>query len=92
MQKCMQCHSTMKSDEQVCWACGAAAEPKEKKKELRDRFKTVVNILFIVFAVLAVASIFTDYVPSFWKCFGGLLIMYFVKNSIDQMVETTKKD
>ncbi len=91
MQKCLQCHSTMKSDELVCWACGAATEPKEKKKELRDRFKTVVNVLFITFAVLTVASIFTDYVPSFWKCFGGLLIMYFVKNSIDQMVETKKE-
>jgi hypothetical protein len=91
MQKCLQCHSTMKSDEQVCWACDAAVPPREKKTELRDRFKVVVNILFIVFAVLTVASLFTDYVPSFWKCFGGTLILYFVKNSVDQMVAAKKE-
>lgn len=82
----------MRSEEKECWACGSAVRDKVPKKHLRDRFKTAVNVLFITFAVLAVASIFTDYVPSFWKCFGGLLVLYFVKNSIDQMVETKKGD
>ncbi len=90
MERCLQCNSTLKSDEKECWGCGASVPEKNPKKAFSDRFKSIVNVLFILFVALTALSLFTDYVPGFWKCFAGMLVLYLVKNSADHMVASKK--
>ena len=92
MQRCLQCNSTLKSDEKECFTCGSAVPEKNPKTGYAKRFQMVVNGLFVVFAVLTVLSLFlsTEYVPSFYKCGSGLLVLLLVKSSIDTTVETKK--
>ena len=89
MERCLQCNSTLKSDEKECWGCGTVVPEKNPKKAFSERFKTVVNVLFITFIALTALSLF-DVVPGFWKCFAGVLVLYLVKNSADHMVASKK--
>jgi hypothetical protein len=87
MERCAQCNATLKSEEKECWGCGSVVPEKNPKKTIYDRFRTVVNVLFIVFAVLTPASLFlpSTYVPSFFKCFAGLMILFLVRSSVRNM-------
>jgi hypothetical protein len=78
----------MTSEEKECFSCGAAAPEKNPKKSFTQRFRTLLNVLFIFFAVATLASILApDYAPSLWKSGTGLLVLYLVKNSADNMSE-----
>ena len=90
MQRCLQCNSSLRSDETKCFNCGAAVVDKNLENGFVKHFRLIVNALFVVFAVLIVLSLFVsnDYVPSFTKCLSGLIIVVLVKGSIDHMSET----
>ena len=90
MQRCLQCNSTLRRDEKVCYSCNTAAPEKNPKKPLTDRLRIVINAVFILFAVLTVAALVTGMLP-FWKCFAGLAVLYLVKNSADNMAEFPKE-
>jgi hypothetical protein len=60
-------------------------------REFSDRFRTTIKVVFLLFALITVASLFIDSLPSFWKCFAGLGVLYLVKNSADNMSEFRKK-
>jgi len=87
MLKCVNCHGTLAVGEAVCIQCGTAPEPINPPPTWKDRFRTGVKIGFIFAAVLTVASLFTDWVPSFTKCAVATVILFFVKNSADGMFE-----
>jgi hypothetical protein len=90
MTRCLQCNASLRSDEQRCYGCGAPVPKSNPAPTFGQRFQSIVKVLFIISAVMTVASLFTDYVPGFAKCFGTMVILFFVKNSADQMTETGK--
>jgi predicted nucleic acid-binding Zn ribbon protein len=92
MEHCTQCNSTLAKEEKVCWACNAEVPEQNPKTSLHTRFHSLINLLFIVFALLAVAALFlpTGYVPSFYKCVAGLVVMYLVRSSIQNMTDAKK--
>jgi len=90
MIHCLQCNASLRPEEEICYGCGTAVPQKHLKPSFGQRFQAIVKVLFVASAVLTVASLFTDYVPGFAKCFGAMVILYFVKNSADQMTETGK--
>lgn len=90
MLRCTQCNASLAKTEKTCYGCGSAVAPDHPKTTIGARFQSLVNILFIGSVILTIASIFTDYVPGFLKCFGAMVILYFVKNSADQMTEAGK--
>jgi hypothetical protein len=87
MNKCVNCHGTLTDVETVCVQCGMVPVPVDPPLTWKDRFRTGVKIGFIFAAILTVASLFTDYVPSFTKCAVATVILFFVKNSADGMFE-----
>ena len=90
MLRCLQCNSTLKPTETECFTCGAAVPVKEGKKPFREKFRTILNALFIFFGIVTIASILAPgYAPSLWKSFPVLLVIYLVKNSADQMSESS---
>lgn len=92
MERCMQCNSPLKRDELVCYSCEAPVASKIPKKQFSDKFRITINAVFIFFVLVTAGSLFTDMFPSFWKCFAGLVILYLVKNSADNMATFRKKD
>lgn len=88
--RCLQCNATLRQEEKICYGCGSAVPQAHPKMTYGQHFQSIVKVLFLLSAVLTVVSIFTDYVPSFAKCFGSMVILFFVKNSADQMTETGK--
>ena len=92
MERCTQCNSTLAKEEKVCWACNSAVKDLNPKTTLHTRFHSLINGMFIVFAVLTVAALFLPdgYVPSFYKCVAGLVIMYLVRSSIQNMTDAKK--
>ena len=92
MERCAQCNSTLAKAEKVCWACDAKVLEKNPKTTLHERFHSLINGLFIVFTLLTVAALFlpTGYVPSFYKCAAGLVVLYLVRSSIQNMTDAKK--
>ena len=90
MMRCLQCNATLRARGRYLYGCGSAVPQAHPKTTYGQHFQSIVKVLFILSAVLTVASIFTDYVPGFAKCFGSMVILFFVKNSADQMTETGK--
>jgi hypothetical protein len=87
MNKCVNCHGTLTETEAVCIQCGTAPVPIDPPVTWKERFRSGVKIGFIFAAILTVASLFTDYTPSFTKCAVATVILFFVKNSADGMFE-----
>lgn len=87
MTKCVTCHGTMHKDETKCFLCGTAVAPDVTKVTLKQRFSTVVKVALIVSSVMTVASLFTDFTPSFVKCMVTTVVLGLVKNSATQMAE-----
>jgi hypothetical protein len=85
--KCSACHGTMQKDEARCFLCGTAVGPDPNKVTLQQRFAMVVKVALIVSALMTVASIFTDFTPSFIKCAVTTVVLGLVKNSAQQMKE-----
>ena len=89
MQRCLQCNSILTTEEKECFTCGMAVADKNPKKSFSQRFRTLLNGLFIFFAICTIASILApDYAPSLWKSASGLVVIYLVKNSADNMAES----
>ena len=87
MEHCLECNSTLKSDERECWGCGAIIPDKNAKASYNERFRRVVQVMFLIFLVLTVASLFLDALP-FWRCVAALVVIYLVKSSADYMAKT----
>jgi len=87
MDRCLNCHGTLKKTETECFLCGAKVPRETSQTIFRRRFATVVRIMFFISIPLTIASLFTDYTPSFAKCFATLVVLTFVRNSADQMAE-----
>ena len=85
--KCAACHGTMQKDEARCFLCGTAVGPDPSKVTLQQRFAMVVKVALIISALMTVASIFTDFTPSFIKCAVATVVLGLVKNSAQQMKE-----
>jgi hypothetical protein len=91
LDHCLECNSTMKSDETICWACGSAARQKDAPTGLGQFFSSTITVLFYISAGITVASLFFDATPPFTKCIIVTLILLFVKSSAAQMLEKKKK-
>jgi hypothetical protein len=87
MNKCVNCHGTLTATEATCIQCGTVVPPIDPPVTLQERFRTGVRIGFILSALLTVASLFTDYTPSFTKCAVATVILFLVKGSADGMWE-----
>ena len=85
--KCAMCHGTMQKDETKCFLCGAELPPDRTKKTLQERFASIVKGALIFSAVLTVASLFTDFTPSFIKCSITTVVLGMVLKSAQQMRE-----
>ena len=92
MERCTQCNSTLAKDEKVCWACNSEVLEKNPKTSWHTRFHSLINGLFILFAFLTVAAALLPegYVPSFYKSAAGLVVMYLVRSSIQNMTDAKK--
>ena len=77
----------MQKDEARCFLCGTAVGPDKSKATLQQRFATVVKVALIISSLMTVASIFTDFTPSFIKCMVTTVVLGLVKNSANQMKE-----
>jgi hypothetical protein len=75
----------MQKDETRCFLCGSAVPPDRTKVTLRERFSSGVKVALIFSCLLTVASLFTDFTPSFTKCMVSTLVLGLVKNSANQM-------
>lgn len=87
MEKCLDCHSTLKSDEMVCYTCGSSRKLRNQGPGAIARCAGLVKVLFILSVILTVASLFFDATPSFIKCFSTTVILMFVNRSAEQMLE-----
>ncbi len=87
VEKCVACHATMHKSEKVCTMCGSEVPADPNKVTIQQRFLTVLKVGFIFSAVLTVASIFTNYTPSFMKCMMTTLVFGLATNSMHQMRE-----
>src|ERR1700761_2656146 len=79
MLKCVNCHGTLTDTEVVCVQCSTPAAPDRTLVTWQDRFRTGVKIGMIFSGVLTIASLFTDYTPSFTKCLVATVILFLVK-------------
>lgn len=89
MIRCLQCDATLMNTETVCIGCGAAVPQKNPRPGIAQRLRAIVKVLLITTAVMTVLSMFTDIGPSFKKCIMALLVLFLVKSSTDQMVESS---
>jgi hypothetical protein len=90
MQRCLQCNSTLRQDEAVCYSCGSAPPEKNPKKKFHYYFRLALNAFVIMMAAVTVGSLVTDMFPSFKKCVAVLGILILVKKSADHMSEFGK--
>jgi hypothetical protein len=88
MNKCVNCHGTLTATETTCIQCGMVPVPVDPPVTWQQRFRGGVKVGFIFSAILTVASLFTDYTPSFTKCAVATVILFLVKSSADGMFES----
>jgi len=87
---CLDCNSTMKADETVCWACGSAVKPPDMPVGLGQRFSSLINFFFIISVVVTIASLFFDAAPPFVRSITVTVVLFLVKSSATQMLERKK--
>lgn len=90
MDRCRECHSTLKPDETVCFTCGSQRVVKDKRGDAINRCATFIKVCFFASALLTAASLFFYQTLSFMKCFTATVVLMFVNRSAEQMIE--KKD
>ena len=64
MERCLQCHSSLKKEETICWACNSPVPDKNPKTSAHARFQGFLNFMFKFCAVLTVAALLTPAPPS----------------------------
>jgi hypothetical protein len=90
MTRCRDCNATLTKTETVCIACGSPVPTVTARSVYSQRFATFVKIAFFVSLGLTVAALLlpsSPYTPSFAKCAVATVILHFVRNSADQMME-----
>ena len=88
MIRCRQCNSTLKRDEQECYACGQIVMNGDDAKVLfAKRFNAGISVLFFICAGITVASLFLDATPPFVDCAAVTGILGLVRSSAGQMLE-----
>jgi hypothetical protein len=87
--RCVTCDGSLHKTEMTCLMCGTNVVVNPNKVTIRQRFCSGLKVGVIFSAVLTVASLFTDFTPSFIKCSVATLILGLAKSSADQMVERT---
>jgi len=87
MTRCLDCNSTLKKEETVCFTCGATVKVVTPKTIFGERFATFLKYAFFGSSALTVASLFFSATPSFAKCLTTTLVLLFVRSSADQMLE-----
>ncbi len=90
MIRCLDCNSSLKKEETVCFTCGATVKVETPQSIFGQRFASFLKFAFLGSAVLTVASLFFDATPSFAKCLTTTLVLLFVRSSADQMLEKRK--
>ena len=88
MGRCSRCNGRLSKKETVCFGCGEPVVEMSGETTMADRLRFTLKIMFFFSAGLTLASLFTDYVPSFWKCAASTVILHLVKSSADSMSET----
>jgi hypothetical protein len=58
---------------------------KSKREINLGRARTALTILFLFCLGLTIASLFTDFGPSFYKCAAATVILHFVRTSAVEM-------
>ena len=87
MDRCLECHATLKPDEMACFTCGSARRERTQKPTIMVRCALWVKVMFILSGLLTVASLFFEATPSFTKCLATTIILMFVNRSAEQMAE-----
>ena len=75
----------MKKEETRCYLCGSEVVRNPDKVTLQQRFSTLVKIALIVSAIMTIATLFTDFLPSFTKCMVSTMVLVLVHKSAAQM-------
>jgi hypothetical protein len=70
-----------------CFMCGTAVVADPNKIPLLQRCCSALKVGVIFSSILTVASIFTDFTPSFTKCSVATLILGLAKSSAEQMTD-----
>ena len=76
---------TERTDITKCFMCGTNVGPDKSQVTYQQRFCSFVKFALIFSSILTVASIFTNFVPSFTKCMVATMILGLVNNSAQQM-------
>ena len=85
MQRFKQCDSPLAKIDVNCINCGELVNVVKSTSNFKQRFGTLVTILFIISAALTVVALFTNYVGSFITCLAVTIVLLMVKKSADEM-------
>lgn len=77
----------MRNEELTCFRCQSTIAPREEGVTYKDRLRTALTVAFILSGLMTVASLFTNYVPSFVKCLVVTVVLMLVRSSAQQMAE-----
>lgn len=88
MTRCLNCNCILRADEPTCYACNAPAPVDPSKHNNRQRFASILTILFFLSLALVVCSVFTDLTPPFSVCVAVSVILMLVRSSARQMSES----
>ena len=92
MQRCRQCETPLAQTDVNCINCGTPIKTTVSGKVIfRRRFQKVVTGMFFLCGGLTVASLFTDYAPSFITCIAVTIVMLMVKKSADEMAQASEE-
>jgi hypothetical protein len=81
------CDGTLAKTELKCILCGTQVQENKDKVTIQERVCSGLKFAVIFSGILTVASLFTDFTPSFTKCSVATLILGLAKSSAEQMTE-----
>jgi hypothetical protein len=86
MPACLNCGGRLCKGETKCFTCEMPVTQEKSKREINlGRARTALTILFLFCLGLTIASLFTDFGPSFYKCAAATVILHFVRTSAVEM-------
>jgi hypothetical protein len=85
--RCVTCDGTLSKTETSCLTCGTEVDKNPNRVTLQERVCSWLKVALILSSVMTVASIFTDFTPSFTKCSVATLILGLTKSSAEQMAQ-----
>ena len=88
MPACLNCGGRLCKGDTKCFTCETPLEQKASSRDTNLGYaRVILMVLFVVCLALTIASIFTDFGPSFTKCAAATVILHFVRTSAVQMSE-----